>query len=237
MDSSAVNIFDAVVVALIVISGVLAALRGFVRETLAIAGWVGAAYLTFFFFEDAKPYGRQLIESEWIADLASALVLFIALLVVLWLFIHALVVQVRKSALGPLDRSLGFVFGLARGILVLGLIQIALALFGFKSDDFPPWLAHAKTMIIINKSAVLIAQSVPDDVLPMTAEKLEALQGDIETGRGMLELEQLVDPPVATKPAEGEEEPSYSEQEARGMDRIHDLLAPDDESASSTEEQ
>lgn len=226
MESTAVNIFDAVIVILIVLSGVLAAFRGFVREVLAIAAWLGAAYLTYELFDRVSPYGRGLIEAEWIADMVSALVLFILLLVALWLVIHAVVLQVRKSALGPLDRSLGFVFGLARGVLLLGLVEIGLVLFGVQFSDLPDWVHKARTMIVINKAAALIVDVVPEDVLPLAADRLEALQNEARSGRQVLELQQLVDPPVEKEAADETGEPGYSETETRGMDRILDVLRP-----------
>ena len=87
-----------------------------ISELLRRSGaWVGAAIATLYLFEFAQPVARTYIEVELIADIVAGVVLFVITLIVLSLISHALSRRVRDSALGPLDRSLGLVFGLARG--------------------------------------------------------------------------------------------------------------------------
>ena len=82
MDVLGVNITDVVVVT-VLISGAIALARGLVKEVLAIASWVGAAFATLYGFSYASPYARKMIETPWVADLTAGGVLFIVTLFVL----------------------------------------------------------------------------------------------------------------------------------------------------------
>ncbi len=120
------TIIDGVAAAIILISGFLAYARGLVRETLSIVGWGGAAVIAFIFAPQGKdlvyeiPFINGLVgDSCEIALIISFTLIFIAALVVISLFTPLLAGLVSKSALGIIDRGLGFIFGLARGVLLI----------------------------------------------------------------------------------------------------------------------
>jgi membrane protein required for colicin V production len=120
------TIIDGVAAAIILISGFLAYSRGLVRETLSIVGWGGAAIIAFLFAPQGKdlvyeiPFVNGLVgDSCEIALIISFILIFIVALVVISLFTPLLAGLVSKSALGIIDRGLGFIFGLARGVLLI----------------------------------------------------------------------------------------------------------------------
>lgn len=120
------TIIDGVAAAIILISGFLAYSRGLVRETLSIVGWGGAAVVAFIFAPDGKdlvyeiPFVNGLVgDSCNIALIISFSLIFIVALVVISLFTPLLAGIVSKSSLGIIDRALGFIFGVARGILLI----------------------------------------------------------------------------------------------------------------------
>ena len=112
---------DLGVAAVVLLSAIFAFYRGFMREVLAIAGWVGAAVFAFHYYGDVRPHIEPYLKDELLTDVATAAGLFLSSLVVFWLVIHFIVNRVKKSALNALDRSLGFVFGVARGVVVVAL--------------------------------------------------------------------------------------------------------------------
>jgi len=122
------TVVDAVVAGLIVLSAILAYSRGFVREALAIAGWVGAAVLAFVFAPAAQPLIKEL---PWIGEflgdscelsiIAAFAGVFAIGLVLASLFTPLFSSVVQRSALGGIDQGLGFLFGVARGILLVGV--------------------------------------------------------------------------------------------------------------------
>ena len=120
------TIIDGVVAVVIILSALLAYGRGIVREIMAIAGWIAAAILAFLFAPQVEPLVREIpVVGDFLADScelsvigAFALVFAVALIVVS-LFTPLFSSLVQRSALGGVDQGLGFLFGVARGILLV----------------------------------------------------------------------------------------------------------------------
>ncbi|MGV6839139.1 MAG: CvpA family protein [Planktomarina sp.] len=123
------TIVDGVVAVVIILSSLLAYSRGFMREAMAIAGWVGAAILAFVFADTAQPLVRQI---PYVGDflggscelltIASFALVFAAALVVVSLFTPLLSSVIHQSMLGAADQALGFVFGVVRGVLLVMVV-------------------------------------------------------------------------------------------------------------------
>lgn len=120
------TLVDAVVAAIIVISALLAFSRGFLRETMAIAGWIGATLIAFIYADKAQPLVAQipvlgdfLGESCELTIIAAFAAVFAVTLVIFSIFTPLLSGLVQRSVLGGLDQGLGFLFGVARGILLV----------------------------------------------------------------------------------------------------------------------
>ena len=114
-------IADIVIAAVLLISAVIALVRGFVKETLTIAGWIGAFFITLYGYEQVATLLADFIEESLFAQVIAAAALFLISLVILTIVSHMLAKQVQGSTLGHLDRALGFVFGLVRGLLLVSV--------------------------------------------------------------------------------------------------------------------
>src|SRR5690606_2101277 len=139
MEGLPVNATDLVVLAVLVISGLLAFARGFIREVLSIGAWVGAAAATIYGFPLVKPLVSDYIPNELFANVVTGVVIFIVTLGLLAALSHVLSRNVRDSALGAVDRSLGLLFGLVRGAV---LVCVAWLIFAFLTtpEDRPDWI-------------------------------------------------------------------------------------------------
>lgn len=122
------TIIDGVVAAVMVVSALLAYSRGFVREAMAIAGWIGATILAFIFADSVQPIIRGLPAiGEIIGDscelsiIASFAAVFAVALVVVSIFTPLFSSLVQRSALGGIDQGFGFLFGVARGVLLVAV--------------------------------------------------------------------------------------------------------------------
>ena len=119
-----VTILDLVVIGVVLISALLAAVRGFTREVLAIASWVAAAAVAWVFHPQLVPFVKQYIPAssaqDTIALVAAIAALFLGTLIVVSLITARISDFVLDSRIGALDRTLGFVFGAARGLLLAG---------------------------------------------------------------------------------------------------------------------
>jgi membrane protein required for colicin V production len=163
MDSLSVNFLDLAILAILLVSGLLAFFRGFVREVLAIAGWIGAALITLRLFPYAQPFTHQYIPQPLLADAAAAGGIFIASLSLLWLVASAISRRVQESTIGPLDRSLGFLFGIARGAVLVSLAYLILIQF-VPAKEHPDWLRNARALPVVRYGADLLLQLVPPEM-------------------------------------------------------------------------
>src|SRR5260370_4818367 len=131
------NPFDIFVIVLIVLSGLFAFARGFVRETLSVGTWVGASFAALYAFPFARPIAERWLAKGIFADSAASLSVFVVVLIALSLVSSAISLRDKHSSLSTLDRTLGCLFGLVRGVILASLVYIPLA-SPFPAPNPPP---------------------------------------------------------------------------------------------------
>ena len=153
---------DLAVLAIVLVSALLSMLRGFSREVLAIASWAAAAASAYYFYPVVVPHLAPYIHKEIIAQAVAAAIVFFATLIVVSLFTVRVSDAILDSKIGALDRTLGFVFGVARGFL---LAVVAFAIFNWLVSDKqqPEWVTTAKTRPILTVTADKIVALLPQD--------------------------------------------------------------------------
>ncbi|MBB4287803.1 CvpA family protein [Roseospira goensis] len=218
MENWPVNPVDIVVLVILVVSAALAFFRGFVHEVLAIAAWIGAVLAAIYGLPHAQPYARQYIPIDWVADLAAAVAIFLATLVVLSVVTTLIARRVQDSALNTLDRSLGFLFGLARGAVVIVVLYVAAAWL-VPPDTQPPWVQQARSMPVIVEGAETLVALLPEDLLT-DGQALATQAGDgaaraMEAQRAFEQLRQP-EPGAEATPRD----PGYDAGERQDMDRL-----------------
>ena len=188
MDSLPVNVTDIGVGVVLLVSALLAYARGFVHEVLAVGGWIGAIFATIYGFPYVKPFARDLIDPQWVADLAAGTVLFIVSLVVLSIITRAISKRVQASMLNALDRSLGFLFGIVRGAVLVSLAYVGVEMMQPVSEQ-PPWLRSARSMPVIEAGARLLRSLIPDDDAAAAAnDAREKEQRILDTEKAMRQM-------------------------------------------------
>jgi len=153
---------DLGLIVIILISALLSMVRGFTREVLAIGSWAAAAAAAYFFYPYVLPYVSPYIHKDIVAQGVSAAAVFFATLIVVSLFTVRLSDAILDSKIGALDRSLGFLFGAARGFL-LGVVAFAIFNWLVTEKQQPEWVKNARTRPILMVSAERIIQALPDD--------------------------------------------------------------------------
>ncbi len=128
------TVFDYAVLAVVGLSILLSMMRGFVREILALAGWVAAFFVAKTYTLQLVPLLPQAIPTETLKLLAAFVILFLATLLVTSLLAIALSEVFKKVGLGWLDRWLGAVFGLARGVIIVGVLVLLAGLTSVPQD-------------------------------------------------------------------------------------------------------
>jgi membrane protein required for colicin V production len=152
---------DLAVLAIVLISAFLSMLRGFSREVLAIASWAAAAAAAYYFYPAVVPY-LTFIHKDVVAQALAAAIVFFATLVVVSLFTVRLSDAILDSKIGALDRTLGFVFGVARGFL-LAVVGFAIFNWLVSEKQQPEWVKNAKTRPVLTGSADRIVALLPED--------------------------------------------------------------------------
>ncbi|MEN8196637.1 MAG: CvpA family protein, partial [Pseudomonadota bacterium] len=149
-------IADIVIAVVLLISGVLALFRGFVKEFLTIAGWIGAIFITLYGYQHVAPLLADFITDSWVAELVAASALFLVALVILTIVSHMIASRVQGSVLGHLDRALGFVFGLVRGMALISLVYLVSTLF-WDEDNLPDQIHEARSLPLVKIGADFLA--------------------------------------------------------------------------------
>jgi membrane protein required for colicin V production len=163
--------FDVGVGILVLISAILATARGLTREVLSLATWAGSAALAIYMWQYHPEVGRGFIKDPTVADIATVVVTFIVALIVLHLITMRIADFVVDSRIGPLDRTLGFVFGVLRGIL----IAVVLVIFGqwLLGANLPPWASESKSLPMLQNIGNQLIAALPDDLEQQVTDILE----------------------------------------------------------------
>ncbi|MHA7849698.1 CvpA family protein [Roseovarius sp.] len=187
------TIIDGVVALVIVLSALLAYSRGLVREALAIAGWIVAGILAFMFAPQVEPLVKEVpVVGDFIADscelsmIGAFAVVFAVALIVASLITPLFSSLVQRSALGGLDQGLGFLFGVARGVLL-----VAIAYFVYET-------------VITSQSIAIVDDSRSARVFSQMTGKIEDGNPERALGWITLQYEELVgacDAPATPAPA------------------------------------
>ncbi len=176
------TIIDGVVALVIIVSAILAYSRGFVRETLSIAGWIIAAIAAYVFAPRVEPLIREipvlkdfLGESCELSIIAAFAAVFALALVVVSIFTPLFSSAVQRSALGGLDQGLGFLFGVARGLV---LVAVAFVVYDrVVLADTIAMVDDSRSASIFARAQDAINNSIPEDAPAWVVSRYEQLVG------------------------------------------------------------
>ncbi len=200
------TIIDGVVALVIIVSAILAYSRGFVREAMAIVGWIAAAVLAYIFAPKAEPLIREipmvgdfLGDSCELAIIAAFAAVFALSLVIVSIFAPLFSSAIQRSALGGLDQGLGFLFGVARGLL---LVAIALVVYDRAiTGGSMPMVDDSRTAKIFARVQDDLNDSIPEDAPAWIVARYEELVGSCGAPESA-STTPIESAPVETAPAE-----------------------------------
>jgi membrane protein required for colicin V production len=153
---------DVGVAVLVLISAILATARGFTREVLSLATWAGSAAIAAYMYFYHRDIASQYIKEELVATGVTVIGTFLVALIVLHLLTMWIGDLVVDSRIGPLDRTLGFVFGAARGVLIC-IVAAVFANF-LLAPNLPPMVAEAKSYPPLLSAGDWLITLLPDDI-------------------------------------------------------------------------
>ncbi len=164
MPEMSLTIFDMAVLFVVGVSGLLALVRGLVRESLSIAVWILAALIAYVAFPELRTLIGGYIPNAWIGDAVTLIVVFLAPLICLKIVAMVIAETVPAGFLGSLDRILGAGYGFARGALIVSLGYLGLNVVNVP-ENHPTWIKEAQFLPYVRDGAELLASWVPEDML------------------------------------------------------------------------
>jgi membrane protein required for colicin V production len=195
-------IFDTVVIFALLFSAVIAFLRGFIREVLTILGLVLGAAAAYAFGPRMVPVMVHALGEKGTADykffgllhgdiaahiLAYASIFFpilIAASIASWLLADG----ARALGLGPLDRTLGVVFGIGRAVLLLSLLYLPFYLWTDREErDKSPLLEGSHTRVVIESVAGWMVSVIPDRMLAGVKKDADQAAKEAKSARQTLQ--------------------------------------------------
>jgi membrane protein required for colicin V production len=191
MNELPINMTDLVVLAVVLISGFLAFFRGFIREALSIGAWVAAFFTGLYGFPVLAPSLAGMIPDPALVPWAAGLAIGLVTVIVLSLLAHYLAKAMQVEGLGAIDRSLGFLFGLVRGAVLVSLSFLMIQ-WALNDRDYPNWLSGAKSLPLVRSGADLLVRLMPEHLRP----RLGAINAEARGAATNMILERLVSPPV-----------------------------------------
>lgn len=210
------QILDFILIGIMLVSGILALARGFTREVLSLVAWGAAAVAAYFAIQQKQLLDLVLpyVDKPVLAQIAVGAVAFIIVLILVSIISVKISDRVVDSAVGAFDRTLGFLYGLARGLV---LVAIAYLFYGWLQppENQEDWIRNAQSLPVIqgvsNGLVAVIERISPDAAQNLTKSTISNPQGatpEADTGysNGQTQgLENLVDgqtQPPAAAPAQ-----------------------------------
>ena len=221
MENFPINPADGVVFAVLLLSALLAFTRGMVAEVLSLAAWAGAALTALYTLPFVLPVVQTYVKVEMVAYVITSAGLFITALVILTILFGRISRGVQNSALSAVDRSLGFLFGLFKGGV---LVSVAYLFFSWlvPAAEQPPWLQQAKTRPLMAAGAGMIYEFVPAN---LRAEGLNQADLTRDRARQAIEAKEALDRLTSPIPAGGKTgappaNTGYKERDRGEIDRL-----------------
>lgn len=178
-----IAVADIIVVGILLISGLLALFRGFIREVLAVASWIGAIFATLYGIKPFTPLVRRAIDIPIVTDVAAGAIIFLVSLIAFGLISRAISRGMHQTGLGMLDRTLGFVFGIARGALIVCLAYLAYTWIG-DEKRLPRWMTEARTLPLVQMGGQIIIKLIPSNMRDDSKTATRAPDATTGTGSG-----------------------------------------------------
>lgn len=219
------NPLDLGVFAVVVLSAIFAFARGFVREALSIVAWVGAAAITLYGFTTVYAMVDPKVHNPLLSQVIAGFGLFIVSLILLTIVTGIVARMVLASGLSPIDRTLGFIFGLLRGAFLVCLAYLLLDL-SVQPSDRPGWIREARSGPYLHEGADALKGFLPESLKTKTTEAADELLRKVDpkaaakadADKAMRALETPA--PAAPPNQEATPAPNYPPNDRRQLDRV-----------------
>src|SRR4030088_3825062 len=157
-----ITLLDIILIGVMLISALLAMIRGFMREVLSIAAWVIAAVVTLYSYTKLLPFAKTYFNNDIVAAAVVVGGTFLGTLLIVSIITVRFSDMVLDSRIGALDLTLGFLFGLGRGLII---VVVAFLFFAWlvPPRTQPAWVANAKSKVVLQSTGDWLMSMLPED--------------------------------------------------------------------------
>jgi len=157
-----ITLLDIILLLVMLVSGLLAMIRGFMREILSIGAWIIAAVVTLYAYSRLLPVAKSYFNSDMVSAGVTVGGTFLLTLLVVSVITVRISDMILDSRVGALDRTLGFLFGLGRGLVI---VVVAFLFFAWLVPDRsqPEWVRDAKSRVVLQSTGQWLISMLPDD--------------------------------------------------------------------------
>lgn len=152
---------DWIILLVILLSALISVVRGFFKEAISLTGWIIAIWMGLAFSGDIAALLANLISVPSIRIVMAFSMVLVVVLMLTALAIHLVTLVVKKSGLTGTDRVLGVVFGVARGVIIVGILVLLAGLTALPRD---PWWRESTLVPHFERLAVHIRAMLPSDI-------------------------------------------------------------------------
>jgi len=158
-----ITLLDILLLVVMLVSGLLAMVRGFMREVLSIAAWGIAAVAAIAFSGRLIPIVKSYVSlGDTAVNVIAAAIVFLVVLLIVSVITVRISDMILDSRVGALDRTLGFLFGLGRGLII---VVVAFLFFAWlvPPKAQPIWVQNAKSRVVLQSTGQWLMSMLPDD--------------------------------------------------------------------------
>src|ERR1700755_2789152 len=157
-----ITILDLVLLGVMLVCGLLPMVRRFMRGSLSIAAWGSAALVTLYSLNKLLPSAKAYINNDTVASVVVVAGVFVGTLIVVSIITVRISDMILDSRIGALDRTLGFLFGLARGLLIV-VVAFLFFIWLVPEKQRPDWVSNAKSRVVLQGTGDWLMSLLPDD--------------------------------------------------------------------------
>ena len=213
------NLFDLLVILFILASAFFAFSRGFFQEIFSLFSWSGALLISYFYSKYLIDYVDKILNNSTLSNLITYLVIFIVSLFLLSFISKKISGLIKYSSVGMIDRSLGFLFGVIRGYILLCLM-----FFGYNfffNEVYPKWLEKSKLSYILMKGSIELISIFDKD-----NQSINSIEEKIIEKSNSL-FEKSIDSRLRRDKNDSRIDRGYNEDDRNNLDQLIDNIQDD----------
>lgn len=212
------TVLDFIFIVVVLFSSATAYVSGFVHSIIGLAIWFGTAFITKYIYPLLEPlFARLLGSSTFFSNLVAYIIVFVLSVMILSFINKTVASKLHQTNFSSADKTFGFLFGLFRGIILMGIVYIIIIYFIPKKSNRPAWVSDAKSKHVLKLSAIVISSFVPNT--ETFSEVKEIIKNDL-TSSDIATFEKLQKPVVDSINNDNTSaEMGYKDSEVRDLER------------------